>query len=236
MALIYTKLTDKTTVLAPREGVCRKFDFGDDWTEVRMGVFASAVSASGSDVNCIAESSASGGITDFITFGIKDDSQTYPGQVGSTFLGLRSGGTANTSVVGSGFAGSNLNWLTTGYYGATMVQNATGILAFGYLGAGTAASASGYATFFGIKIVISNRGLSSQTVAVSASNVSVSGTNYSAENLRSYINNETYSASQSIAWNDGAAARAIPDCVWVRVPLYNNALRISAIRAIRYAP
>ncbi len=239
MALIYTKLTDKTTVLAPREGACRKFNFGTDWTEIRVGMFCSAIAATGSNNVNVAETLVPAGITDYITFGIKDDSQTYPGQVGSTFLGVRSGTVNVASTPPNGFYGTSAaNWLSTGYYGATMVQNATGMGPSTYIGGGaTASAATGYCGFFACKIVITNRGLSSQTVAMSIAHEEiVAGADYSASALRTAINNTAYGTAQSIAWNDGAAARAIPDCFWVRVPLYNNALRLSCIRAIRYAP
>lgn len=239
MALIYTKLTDKTTVLSPREGAGRKFNFGTDWTEIRLGMFCSAVAATGSnDVN-VPESSASSGITDFITFGIKDDSPTYPGQVGSTFLGIRSGGTLNASTPTNTYSGNDW-WLTTGYFGATMVQNPTTMAPSVYLGgAAPASAATGYCCFFAIKIIISNRGLSSQSVTISVENGAgqvVPGSDYSPTALRTLLNNSVYGTGQAIAWNDGVTARAIPDCVWVRVPLYLNALRISCVRAIRYAP
>lgn len=240
MALIYTKLTDKTTVLAPREGACRKFNFGTDWTEVRVGMFCSPIAATGSnDVNVV-ELMVPSGITDYITFGIKDDSQTYPGQVGSTFLGIRSAGpNVESGTAGiQGFYGGGASWLTTGYYGATMVQNAGSLGSSPYFGGTVLANAAtAYCGFIAIKIVITDRGLSTQSVAVSiAYSNSVAGADYSATALRTAINNTAYGTAESIAWNDGASARVIPDCVWVRVPLYLNALRISAIRAIRYAP
>ena len=237
MALIYTKLTDKTTVLAPRQGACRKFNFGTDWTEVRVGMFCSAIAATGSnDVN-VAETVALSTVADYITFGIKDDSQTYPGQTGSLFLGLINT-TSSSSTPPNGFHGNAAGWLASGYYNTTLVQNVTAVATSRYIGGqATASAATGYCAFFAVKFVISNRGLSSQTVAMSnATNELVTGADYSATALRTAINNTTYSTPQSIAWNDGATARAIPDCVWVRVPLYNNQLRLSAIRAIRYAP
>lgn len=238
MALIYTKLTDKTTVLAPREGACRKFNFGTDWTEMRVGVFCSAIAATGSnDVN-VSELLVPAGITDYITFGIKDDSQTYPGQAGSLFLGVRSPSPNVQSTPPNGFYGDGAGWCATGYHDATMVQNATVLSTSTYIGGGaTASAATGYCAFFAIKIVITDLGLATQSVAVSVAHEEiVGGADYSATALRTAINNTSYSGSASIAWNDGAASRDIPDCVWVRVPLYLNALRISAIRAIRYAP
>lgn len=236
-ALIYTKLTDKTTVLSPREGACRKFNFGDDWTEMRLGMFCVAVAASGSNVNNIAESMVPPTLTDHVTFGIKDDSQTYPGQLGSLFLGLRDGDAAFIeSNVNTGIGASGGQWRPVGYYGTTEVLGAAGA-GSNRMGAATASAASAYNGFIAVKIVINNRGLSSQTVTMSYSTATdVAGTDYSPTALRTLLNNATYTALATIAWNDGAAARAIPDCIWVRTPLFLNSIRISCVRAIRYAP
>lgn len=237
MALIYTKLTDKTTVLAPREGACRQFNFGTDWTEVRLGMFCSAVAATGSDVDNIAETVVPSGITDYITFGLKDNSQTYPGQTGSLFLGVRShDDTEVDSFVGNGFGDSGGTWDACGYYDTTRVNGGSGVQG-GTMASATSSGSSAYAAFMALKIIINNRGLSSQTVTVRTTFTSpVTGTDYSATALRTALNNASYGSGVTFAWNDGAAARAIPDCVWIRVPLFLNQLRISAIRAIRYAP
>ncbi len=236
MALIYTKLTDRTTILAPRQGGGRKFNFGDDWTEVRMGVFASAVAATGSNDDNVNETLVPSGITDYITFGLKDDSQTYPGQAGSLFIGLRNAAT-NTESFGpaTGFGTSGGAWLGVGYHDATLVTG-SGSMQTGTLGAAQASLSSGYAAFMALRIVIANRGLSTQTVTCQTAFSAVSGTDYSASALRTFLNNASYTGGSTLAWNDGVVARDIPASPWVRVPLFNNQLRISCIRAIRYAP
>ncbi len=236
MALVYTKVTDKTTILAPRQGGGRKFNFGTDWTEVRMGVFATAIADSGSNADNVNETLVPSGITDYITFGLKDNSQTYPGMTGSLFIGVRNAST-NTESFGpsAGFATSGGSWIGAGYHDTTLVTG-SGSMQTGTLGAAQASLTSGYAAFMGLRLVIANRGLSTQTVTCQLAFSSVSGTDYSATALRTKINNASYTGGSVIAWNDGVSARAIPDCVWVRVPLFSNQLRISAIRAIRYAP
>lgn len=237
MALIYTKLTDKTTVLAPREGACRKFNFGTDWTEVRLGGFFTAVAATGSNDDNVNETLAVSSIADRITLGLKDDSQTYPGQAGSLFIGVRSGESDVKSYgPSSGFGSSSSVFRAVGYYGATEVLAAASP-AGGTIGAAAASGATSYAAFMCIKININDRGLSTQNIDVRTSYTSpVTGADYSATALRTALNNASFGGAGNFAWNDGAAARAIPDCVWVRVPLFSNQLRISAIRAIRYAP
>jgi hypothetical protein len=242
MALIYTKLTDKTLVLAPREGICRKFNLGTDWTEIRVGVFLSCVSSAGSNVDNTLEIIVPSGITDYITFGIKDDSLTLPGQPGSLFLGIRS---HDVSVVassppggGGGFKDSAGTWNMTGYFGTSIVENTSGGgLTGSPIGASAASGSSAYCGFFCVKIIITNRGLSTQSVSATISKEdSVAGTDYSAAALRTKMNAANFPTPESIAWNTGAAARAIPDCIWLRSPLYDNAFRVSAHRAIRYAP
>jgi hypothetical protein len=241
MALIYTKLTDKTTVLAPREGACRKFNFGSDWTEVRLGMFVSAIAATGSNDANVSEVLVPAGITDYVTFGIKDDSQTYPGQTGSLFIGIRSGdaGNVNSIATTGGIGDSGGTWRPAGYHDTTAILGvANGGAGTSNMGAANASGATAYCGFIVVKFVIVDLGLSTQSITMSVgTTTSVAGADYSATALRTAINNHSFGASlASIAWNDGAAARAIPDCIWVRSPLYNNALRISCVRAIRYAP
>ncbi len=95
--------------------------------------------------------------------------------------------------------------------------------------------AADYCGFFAVKLVITDRGLVTQQVTIgSASTKTISGSDYSTAALRLLINNASY-GSRVIDWNDGAAAYAIPDAFYVRMPFYNNRIRISAMRAIRYA-
>lgn len=239
MALIYTKLTEKTVVLAPRQGLARKFNFGTDWTEVRVGMYLTAISSSGSNVDNTTEALVPADISDFMIFGLKNDSPTaLPGKLGGIFLGVRSGDAASVqSTINSGIGGSAGSWKVVGYYGTSEVLGAGVIAASRRIGAATGSAASAYCGFFALRFVITDRGLSSQSVSISMSvENSIAGTDYSATALRTAINNATYGGDTSIAWNDGATAREIPDCIWVRSPLYSNALRISALRAVRYAP
>ncbi len=239
MALIYTKLAEKTTVLAPGEGGGRKLDFGA-WTEIRYGGFFSAISSSGSNVNNTAESLVPANLTEHVTFGLKDDDQTtFPGEVGSLFIGIREGDLSNVqSTVNSGIGASGGNWRPVGYYGATEVLGSS-IAASSRMGAATASAASAYCGFLGVRINISNLGLSTQTLTMRVVGANdVAGTDYSETALLTLLQNQLVDGltPQTIAWNDGAAARAIPDCLWVRTPLISNSIRISAIRAVRYAP
>lgn len=239
MALIYTKLTDKTTVLAPSEGGGRKLDFGA-WTEIRFGIFCSAVAATGSnDVNTN-ESIVPANLTEHVTFGLKDeDPTTFPGEAGSLFIGIREGDASNVqSSAGSGIGASGGEWRPVGYHGTNEVLGSS-ISIFTRLGAATASAASAYCGFIGVRINITDIGLSTQALVVRVAGESnIAGTDYSETALQTKLQNLLIDGlgSETIAWNDGAAARAIPDCLWVRTPLFLNSIRISAIRAVRYAP
>ena len=238
MALIYTKgVSDKTTVLAPREGAYRQFDFDDDWTDVRLGCFVTNVGTSGSNTAPVVENLAVSTVDDYLTFVIKNYADNNPGRSGSLFIGVRNGGiVTNQQTPIGGVHGNTGQWLPVGYEGTTEVAGSA-IGTSQYFGRADATASSGYCAFNGIRIVISNRGTASQSVAVYwRSDDSKSG-NYGITDLTNYINsltNADWGTPQSFAWNTGSVARDIPDSVWLRSPLYNNQLRLSAITAIRF--
>lgn len=239
MALIYTKLTDKTTVLAPGEGGGRKLDFGA-WTEIRYGIFCSAISAAGSDVDNTTETLVPSNVTEHVTFGLKDDDETtFPGEAGSLFIGIREGDAANVqSTINSGIGASGGAWRPVGYHDTTEVLGSA-IPVSNRMGAATASAASAYCGFIGVRINITDLGLSTQSLAMRVvGENNIAGTDYSETALLTKLQNLLVDGltPQTIAWNDGAAARAIPDCLWVRSPLLSNTFRISAFRAVRYAP
>lgn len=238
MAIIYTKLTDKTLVLSPREGEGRKFNFSS-WTEMRVGMFFTGVASSGSNVDNIAEVVALSAVADRISFGIKNSSNTdMPGVAGTTFLGVVSttGLSSDSQVAFAYRSGGGGGLSAAGYNGATLIGGGAGESIDSMLFP-SAALSSGYNGFYALKLVISNLGGATQAVAISATQENpVAGTDYSASALRTKINNATYGTPASVAWNSGGVALAIPDAVWVRMPFFNNTIRISAIRAIRYAP
>lgn len=245
MATIYQKtVTDKTCILAPREFYLRPFDFGSDWTELRFGAYFSGVTSGGDDTTSVAETVAISTAADKIFFGLKDSATNdLPGFGDALFLGATTE-SGNSSTISIGppnsfrtavISGGNL--AAVGYHETTMVGGASGQTLSEIMQFPVASGASAYCGFFVVKFVITDLGLSSQSVAISAeATATVSGTDYSASALRLLINNATFSAAATIAWNDGAVARDIPDAVFIRLPFYNNRIRLSAIRAIRYAP
>jgi hypothetical protein len=171
---------------------------------------------------------------------LKDDDQTtFPGEAGSLFIGIRDGDVSNVqSSVNSGIGGSGGSWRPVGYHGTTEVLGSD-MGGSSRLGAANASASSAYCGFLGVRININNLGLSTQTLTMrQVASSSVAGIDYSETALLTLLQNLLVDAvgSQTIAWNDGAAARAIPDCLWIRTPMFLNSIRISCIRAVRYAP
>ncbi len=242
MALIYQKtVSDKMLILAPREFVLRPFDFHNDWTEMRFGVYFDAVTSTGDNTDSAAETVTLSTAADRILFGIKDSATNdLPGFGAALFLGCGTETGISSFCSGSAFAGAGTADLDAiGYHDTTLVGGGGAGDRLGVVMQYTASSsgATGYNGFYALKFVIANRGTSSQTVTISGfSTQTIAGTDYSAQALRLLINNSVYGTARTLAWNTGAAARTIPDAIYIRMPFYSNRIRISAMRAIRYAP
>lgn len=243
MATIYQKIsTDRTCILDPREYFIRAIDFGA-WTEARIGFYCAQVSSSDDNAIGTTESVTVNSVADRISIGLKNtDTNDLPGEAGSMFLGAINGigATANTNGASGYYAAGALGnvFSGVGYNGATPIEGTTSDLLSNFITMPADPSvASSYNGFFALKFVITNLGLSSQSVAISsAASTTISGTDYSASALRISMNNATYGTAVTIAWNSGVAAYDIPDGFWIRLPFYNNRLRLSVIEAIRYAP
>ncbi len=228
--------SDKTNILAPREYFLRPFDF-QDWTEMRFGLFFGGVTAGGDNTQSVSESVAQATVADKITVGLKNsDTNDLPGQAGSLFIGAMSfGGEADCdNQFYSNVGGSQLS--AGAFAGTSLIGGSvSNINQLAY--PANVALTSAYNGFWAIKFVINNLGLSTQSVTISTNQVTtVAGTDYSASALRTLINNAVYAGGATLAWNDGAAARVIPDAVWIRLPFYNNRIRISCMMGVRYAP
>lgn len=240
-------VTDKTIILGPREGFIRPFDFGTDWTEMRIGMFISGVTSAGDNTGISAtETLALTTYADRLTVGIKDNTDDLPGVAGTNFVGY---GTNATHVAEDQHMGIYNN--STGSYGARLnamsaigtsftaraLINA-GVSGLQYPNTATVAGASGYCGFWCIKITIADRGLGTQNISIDgAVTASVAGTDYSATALRSLMNSATFfDGGTAFDWfSAGPVALPIPDCVWIRNPYFSNRIRISCLRAIRYA-
>jgi hypothetical protein len=238
MAEIYTKGSEKTRVLAPREGVFRQFDAGE-WTELRVGAFFSNVGSAGPNANSTLENYVPSVASDYLLFGLKNEGQVLPGEAGSRFIGIRSQDNGSVqSNVSTGQQDSSGAWRPVTYIDTTTDLGAFPVMATTAMGGGDPTGATGYANFVGIKFTIQDRGLATQTVSVTAQGTSaIAGNDYSAEALRVLLNTTPFSNAPGVmTWNDGVSAYDIPDCIFFRSPLFNNCIRMSAWRWVRYAP
>lgn len=238
MASIYQKTaSDKTCILAPREFILRPFDFGA-WTEMRIGFYYSGIAASGDNTNSASETVALSSYSDRITVGLKDSATNdLPGYGDALFLGGVTQTAASSECNGSAFHSSGLGVLGAAGFHETTLVNGSSSLGFGFDYPASASGATGYCGFAALKFVIADLGLSSQAVTISGvTTTPITGTDYSAAALQLLINNSTYGSGVSVAWNDGAIARTIPDAIFLRMPFYNNRIRLSAMFASRYAP
>lgn len=235
--LPYEKEGVPTAVLAVREfqRATLTAKLGSNWTEARIGMFFSGVDAHEENTPPPMETMAVADVSDYVFFGLKDaNSYFLPGEAGGTFVGIRSTGT--TSRVGADyFADSNEECSAVAYAGTTLIDG--GVIENGSLRFPDPEPATGYSGFYSVKFVVNSRGLSSQSVSISvARSGDVSGADYGKAALYQAINNSSYGAAKTVAWNTGAAARALPDASWVRIPFYNSRIRIQEIMAVKISP
>lgn len=240
MAEIYQKLiTDKALILAPREGFMRPFNLSN-WTEIRMGMYFTGVSSGSNDTFAGSdETVALSSKFDRFHFGIKSDTPDLPGTLGTDFIGMTNStnavAMASFTLFGSNGASIN-NTLVSGVSkDATFTLNGVDILRGMRFGTGVA-NATTYNSFYAIKIVINNPGLSTQTVTISTTNTQdIAGSSYDTDTLNTLINNGTYTTSDAVAWNNGVTAYALPTHAFIHLPFYNYSIRISALRVTQYA-
>lgn len=232
-ATIYQKPSEKTLILAPRESMQRAFDFGA-WTELRMAMFFSVIDAINDNAAGAGETAIINTAADYLTFGLKNaDNTTLPGMAGSRFVGIGAR-TGNVNTSSNFILNSGAGFDTFGYEGTTL-KNGTGKVGV-WAGPTNPAPSSNYCVMSAIRMVITDRGLATQSIAISSSETASGSSSYPASLLLSDMNTfASPSASRTVQWNDGVAAYPIPDSFWVRCPLYNNRIRISCIRMKRYA-
>jgi hypothetical protein len=244
MAFVYQKtVDDKAVIFGAREHLPRKFDFGA-WTEARIGMFWSLTTLGGDNTK-----PASDEIVPVVTpfdcfsFGLKDSSATAPGVAGSMFIGMITetqskitvGGAFGAGNVGIGETDANIEVL--GYDGATPLARSSTASVGNWMNSDPEA-ASGYASFVGMRFVVADLGLATQTITVSASfTANIGGTDYSAANLRTYLSAFASPSTEiEVDWNDGADALVVPDCWFLRNPFFNNRIRVHAMNALKVAP
>lgn len=239
MAIYYDKLSDITEVQSPREMAYRKFNMGDDWTEIRIGMFASAVASSGPNNLNTSEIYLTPNVVDYAFFGLHNLKTAYPGEAGSRSIGVTSVSSTIQSIPSNGIGDASGEWRATSYVDTTRTVNGTSSgTGQGNLGNANPTGATAYAAFAGIKFTVNNRGLSTQSVTIGMhfDNAGTAGNDYSSDALRILMNVNSFAVIGTLAWNDGTVAYDLPDMIALRSPMFNNSFRVSAWRVDRYAP
>ncbi len=236
------KIGETVANLAPREGQ-RGFlvdGLGSDWTEARLGIFFSVVDAHDDNVSGPDEVVDVDAYNDYTTFGLKNSSnRNLPGEASSYFIGIRSSSPVSKLVAPSSsagwFADENQQCIAMAYNGVSIISG--GVVPGSSFRFPNPNPETGFNGFYCIKLVVSGRGTSSQSVAISvARSESVSGSDYSKAKLYQMMNNSAFGPSTAVAWNTGVAARTLPDVAWVRLPFFNNRLRLHQIMSIKSLP
>lgn len=239
----YEKVGVPNAVLLVREFQRAKLTakLGSDWTEARVGMYFTGVDAQ--DVNGAPEDEmlVVSDVSDYLTFGLKDSNSYYlPGEAGGLFVGVRSTGTtskADAPILGGNgyFADSNEECSVVGYAGATLIDG--GVVANGAMQFPDPEPDTGFNGFYCLRFVVNNRGTATQSVSVSVARTArVAGIDYGKAALYQAINSSSFGAAKTVAWNNGASARALPDASWVRIPFYNARIRIQALMALKVSP
>lgn len=243
MAEIYQKIVgDQTLILGSRESVTRKFNLGT-WTELLFGMYCAGTTTASGNATPPTENVTWHSVTDNIYIGLRNSSSTaLPGVAGAQFIGMvprnyASAGAESANSNGSQYGTASGQMLAISEKDASVLAGGT-YPAYS-MGPGpsftTPTAASAYNGFFGMRFVVSNAGLGSQTIAIqSVVSASEAGTNYSVANLQSrLLGVGAWGTSFSLAWNSGGAALPLPDAIYIYMPFYNCRIRISALDVIK---
>lgn len=237
MAEIYLKGAENALILAPREMVVRPFDFGA-WTEMRLGFFYSIVTAAGDDTNGVNETVPISSSLDYMAFGIKTNNTVLPRETGTDFLGFMN----NTGASSVYVTGSPNMLSSAGVPRAAFITDTTIVSIADDVdeaGSPNASGASGYNGFYGLRFVVTNIGTATQQINIgSGRRTTVSGTDYSDTALRTELlsgGSTGYTMNTARDWNTGAAARVIPSAFYMRMPFFNNRIRMSCMGMIKIA-
>jgi hypothetical protein len=235
---VYLKNVENSLIVDAGHALQRPFDVGN-WSDLRVGYYFSLVSTAGPNTQpTVNENFAASTPALMVSMGIKDSSSNLPGQTGAFFLGLGNGpgfnsntDDANSAGIGMGSFGRN------GMVSHDTSISVSSIAGFGSIGTSNDITATtAYCGFFGLRYVLTNRGLSNQGIAITyVSTANVPGNDYTQLPLKIALNNSTYAAAISGNWNSGGVALPIPTTVWFRLPYVNHQIRISCMGLVRYA-
>lgn len=241
MPTIYQKIVgDNTLVLDARQAFVRQIDTGSqiEWTDLRIGMYCAGVDT-GSDNNTGGFNENVGSQNNPINrlvFGLKDGGPDFPGSGSAVFVGMMTSGSTNTSKLTYQYnpyypyIGSDTSKMfNIGYNAGTKVGESNGSFTFGSPILTNVAGTSTYHAAWGVRFLVNNRGLSTQTISLYGMSQGDSPPDYTSANLRSWLGSQSQTSLGTIAWNNGATAYAIPNNFFVYMPFNGIKLRISAL-------
>jgi hypothetical protein len=227
---------DVVLIQEPREYYLRAPPW-TTWTEVRLAMMFTMVPTGNFSSYAPAETigpltNPSATYLDWFCWGLKDTSSNLPGAAGSQFIGLGwgSGGVAialASNLSGNGNIGSGGAQIYIAQNGATNVATSTDA---GFVLSFPQYSPTAYCFTNGLRFVVNNAGLSTQTVTASYyANIASLAGDYSVAKLRTDTFNTSYSGSKTLTWNSGGVALALPCCWYLRMPFNLSRARISTM-------
>lgn len=230
--------SDKVLLIEPRKAYSRKTSIGSAWTDVRMGGFFTVVPSGNDDAASTAETLSLVSPLDQWWFGLKDSSSILPRTSGSQFMGF-SCLDGDAAVISSNSAGSALlggttaNWARrTTYNGATQLTNqqvSSSDLAFPIF------STTDVNAFWGLRFVVTDAGLSSQTVTIHYARSGTVQTTVTAAALDAKLRDpSSFTTGGSHTWNAAGAALPLPDYWFFANPFANNRIRVTTYGAVKF--
>ncbi len=247
MATIFQKVTgDNCVILDPRESLIYPFNFGDDWTEIRMGVYVS-MCATGDDnslpiFSTISDNSAIN--RPFI--GFKNNNNSFPQSASCSFAGFSSPITEGTILQiapGTSSAGLELAGSSSNTYSfllsndASQVKDSAGgfsSMQWPYAGS------VGDTAYFGVfvaKLCVTPTNIYTGTNYVTH-NATAGGSNVGIASLRKDVANASFSSPVTgfFTYDFTATGTPIakPNAAFIYSPMFNSRLRIHNIVVERY--
>lgn len=233
MATIFQKITgDNCLILDPREALIYPFNFGSEWTEIRMSMYASLCAASGDNtpppLNTLADTSAS----NKFYFGFKTNNNIFPQSPNTLFIGSmipQAEGTLVSTQAGNLFrvVGSVSNGMSFVYNYNNDFTN-EGPMGNTFLTPTGIALNSGYFGFYATKLCITSNGIYSGTNGVIS--ISTNPTPSIAALRSDTSDGNVYGALKTGFYTtNGTSTGAIapkPDAIFIYFPMYDSRLRI----------